>query len=134
MYLSVCLSVSLSLCLSVSVCLSVRELDVFLKNGSLVLFSDLWYNGRKLEYLKTDRAFFFSKKIHFCTDLAKKGPKWFLLDFLKTVISFLGNNLRETSIVVDILSLILYLAKFWFRSYGPKCCQSNCRIFKNKIS
>ena len=28
-----------------------------------------------MEYLKTDRAFFF-RKIHFCPNLGKKGPKW----------------------------------------------------------
>ena len=29
----------------------------------------------------------------------------------------------ETNIVVDISPPILYLARFWFLSYGPKCCQ-----------
>ena len=29
----------------------------------------------------------------------------------------------ETNIVVDISPPILYLAKFWFLNYGPKCCQ-----------
>ena len=29
----------------------------------------------------------------------------------------------ETNIVVDISPPIPYLAKFWFSSYGPKCCQ-----------
>ena len=29
----------------------------------------------------------------------------------------------ETNIVVDISPRIPYLAKFWFPSYSPKCCQ-----------
>ena len=29
----------------------------------------------------------------------------------------------EPNIVVDISPPIPYLAKFWFSSYGPKCCQ-----------
>ena len=29
----------------------------------------------------------------------------------------------KTNIVIDISSPILYLAKFCFSSYGPKCCQ-----------
>ena len=29
----------------------------------------------------------------------------------------------EINIVVDIAPPILYLAKSWFSSYGPKCCQ-----------
>ena len=29
----------------------------------------------------------------------------------------------ETNIVVDIWPPIPYLGKFWFSSYGPKCCQ-----------
>ena len=29
----------------------------------------------------------------------------------------------ETNIIVDISPPIPYLAKFWFSSYGPKCCQ-----------
>ena len=28
----------------------------------------------------------------------------------------------KTNIVIDILALIPYLAKFWFSSYGPKYC------------
>ena len=29
----------------------------------------------------------------------------------------------ESNIAVDISPPIPYLAKFWFLSYGPKCCQ-----------
>ena len=29
----------------------------------------------------------------------------------------------ETNIVVDISAPIPYLAKFWFLSYEPECCQ-----------
>ena len=29
----------------------------------------------------------------------------------------------KTNIVIDISLPIPYLAKFWFSSYGPKCCQ-----------
>lgn len=51
----VCLSIYLS------VSLSVRQFDIFLRNGTLVC-SDFWQDGRSLEYLKTDRAHF-SRKI-----------------------------------------------------------------------
>ena len=30
----------------------------------------------------------------------------------------------KTNIIIDISPPIPYLAKFWFSSYGPKCCQS----------
>ena len=56
------------------VCLPVSQFGIFLRNGSLV-FSDFLYDGRYLEYLKTDWVFFY-RKIHFCPNLAKKGPKW----------------------------------------------------------
>ena len=29
----------------------------------------------------------------------------------------------KTKIVIDISPAIPYLAKFWFSSYGPKCCE-----------
>ena len=45
----------------------------------------------------------------------------------------------KTYIVVDISSPIPYLGKFWFSSYGPKCCQPmklqdflNCDISRKK--
>ena len=45
----------------------------------------------------------------------------------------------ETNIVVDISPQISYLAKFWFSSYGSKCCQPiklqgflKCNISKKK--
>ena len=45
----------------------------------------------------------------------------------------------KTVIIVDISPPITYLAKFWFPSYGPKCCRSielqdslKCNISKNK--
>ena len=45
----------------------------------------------------------------------------------------------ETKIVVDISPQISYLAKFWFSSYGSKCCQPiklqgflKCNISKKK--
>ena len=41
----------------------------------------------------------------------------------------------KTSIVIDILPQIPYLAKLWFSSYGPKSVdQSNCRTLENVIS
>ena len=73
-----------------SVCLSVRQLRVFLRNGSIVL-SDFWHDSRKMKYLKTDRAFF-SRKIHFCPigqKRLKMAPKSRFLDCLKNfAISF----------------------------------------------
>ena len=71
--LSVCLSVSLFVCLSVCqsvhlfVCLFASS-GIFLSNGALVI-PDFLHNSRQLEYLKTDRALFFSREIHFC-------PNW----------------------------------------------------------
>ena len=45
----------------------------------------------------------------------------------------------EINIVVDISPPVSYLAKFWFSSYGPKCCQPiklqdslKCNISKKK--
>ena len=45
----------------------------------------------------------------------------------------------ETNIITDISPPIPYLAKFWFLSYGPKCCQPiklqdflKCNISKKK--
>ena len=46
----------------------------------------------------------------------------------------------EINIVVDIAPPILYLAKSWFSSYGPKCCQPiklqdslKCNISRKKL-
>ena len=61
-----CLSVHLPNCLPVR--LSVRR-------WLNVIFWFFWLNGRYLEYVKTDRALFF-RKILFCTNFCKKGPKW----------------------------------------------------------
>ena len=57
-----------------SICLSVCPSTGFLENCSFV-FSDFLHQVRSLKYLKTDRARFF-KKIQFCPNLGKKGPKW----------------------------------------------------------
>ena len=45
----------------------------------------------------------------------------------------------KTNIVIDLSPPILYLAKFWFLSYGPKCCwpiklqdSLKCYISRNK--
>ena len=45
----------------------------------------------------------------------------------------------KTSIVIDISPPIAYLAKSWFLSYGPKCCQPiklqdflKCKILRKK--
>ena len=47
------------------------------------------------------------------------------MDFLKNfVISFSLKLLKMETSIVDILLPISYLAKFWFWSYGPKCCHS----------
>ena len=61
-----------------SICMSIRQFDIFLRNGSLV-FSDFWYVGRQMEYLKTDSSLF-PRKIPKRT---QNGPKMGFLDFLK---------------------------------------------------
>ena len=46
----------------------------------------------------------------------------------------------KTNTVTDISSPVTYLAKFWFLSYGPKCCRpirlpdsSKCKSLKKKV-
>ena len=53
------------------------------------------------------------------------APNLGFLDFVKSfIISFSWKQSKmKTNIVVDISPPIPYLAKFWFSSYGPKCCQ-----------
>ena len=60
---------------------------------------------------------------------ARNGPKVVFFGFLNNFVI----------IVIDILPPIPYLAKFWFLSYGPKCCQSiklqdslKCNILRKK--
>ena len=49
-------------CVCPYVCLSVHQFGIFLRNRSLV-FSDILHGGRKLNYLKSDRALFSEKNI-----------------------------------------------------------------------
>ena len=75
-----------------SVCLPLRPSVQSFSQIWLIILSDFWHNGRKLEYLKTDKVLF-SKKIHFWRNLSKQDPKWsqnfFFYYFLKNfVISF----------------------------------------------
>ena len=101
-----------------SICLSVLQFRIFLRNSSLV-FSDFLNNDRWLEYLKTDRALF-SRKIHFCSNLGKKGPKWPQNRVLSLV--FPGNTIKWKLILL-LRSHHQHLAKFWFSSCVPKWCQ-----------
>ena len=65
--------------------------------------------------LKTDRALF-SCKIHFCPNLGKKDSIW-------PQNRVFGIFWKNFSLVFDVSPPILHLAKFWFSSCGPKCCQ-----------
>ena len=73
----------------IAVCLSIHQCSIFLRNESLV-FSDFWYDGKSLEYLKTGRGLF-SKKIYFWPNLSKKGPKWPQNDFVRFFQKFIKN-------------------------------------------
>ena len=64
-------SCKITVCLSVY--LFVHQFGLFLRNGSLV-FSDFLYDGKKLEYLKTDRALFFQEN-SFLPKVGLKRPK-----------------------------------------------------------
>ena len=49
---------------------------------------------------------------------------FFWIFFEKFGISFSWKYSKlKTNVVVDISAPIPYLAKFWFSSYGPKCCR-----------
>ena len=73
----------------------------------------------------------FSRKIHFCQNLEKQGPKWpqnrFFLEFFKKVLSlvFPGNNLISDR---NLILLYWYFTwnpisgKFRFSTYGSKYC------------
>ena len=116
----------LSICLFV--CLSVRLSVRHVTQECFLVFSDFFCDGRWLEYLKTDRVLFFQENV-FLPIFGKNGPKWpqnsFLVFFWKVLLLVLcGNNLKwkHCNIVIDISSLVPYLGKFWFLSYGWKCC------------
>ena len=64
---------SCKITVSLSVYLFVHQFGLFLRNGSLV-FSDFLYDGKKLEYLKTDRALFFQEN-SFLPKVGLKRPK-----------------------------------------------------------
>ena len=76
-----------------------------------------------MEYLQTDRALF-SRKIHFCPNLGKKGPKWpqnrFFWIFKKILsLVFLGNNLKRKLI---LLLMFHHQSHIW-RNSSSWCCQ-----------
>ena len=62
---------------------------------------------------------FFSRKIHYYPNLGKKRPK----SPQNFVISFSLKWSKIETNIVGISPPISYLAKFWFSSYWPKCCQ-----------
>ena len=79
-----------------------------------------------MKYLKTDRTLF-PEKFIFPQILGKflqNGPKIGFLDFLKNFVTGFSWKYSEikTSIFINISPPITYLAKFWFSSYGLKCC------------
>ena len=97
--LSVCLSVCLCVCLCV--CLSVYP-SISLAFSQKCVFNFFLI----LEHLKPDRALF-SKKIHFCPNLGRKGPKWpqnrVIWIYCKILpLFFTGNNLKGKLILLLI--------------------------------
>ena len=108
-----------------SVCLSLRPSVQSFSQIWLIILSDFWHNGRKLEYLKTDKVLF-SKKIHFWRNLSKQDPKWsqnfFFIIFWKILsLVFHRNNLKWKLLL--LLTFHHHFTRFWFWSYGPKCYQ-----------
>ena len=115
------MSVCPSICRSVSSVFFPRIADYRL------VFSDFWHNGRKLEYLKTDRALF-SRKIQYCPILHKKGPKWLqnrvFWSFWKILsLVFLGNNLKWKL----LLLIFHYQSHIWQNS-------GSCVMGQNDVS
>ena len=56
---------------------------------------------------------------------AQNGPKigFFKIFWKNSLLVYTGNNLKWKVILLMIFhQQIPYLAKFWFLSYGPKCC------------
>ena len=91
-----------------SVCPSIHQFSFFLRNGILV-FSDFWHNGNKLEYSITKTDFFFPGKFIFAQIWAKKAkmatlPQNRFLWIFRKILSlvFLGNNLKWKPILLLI--------------------------------
>ena len=85
-----------------------------------------------MKYLKTCRALF-SKKIHFCPKLGKKGPKWpqnrVLWIFWKNFsLVFLGNNLKWKL----ILFLFHHQSHIWQNS-GSRVVGQNAVKLQNSL-
>ena len=69
----------------------------------------------------------FSRKTRVCPNLRKRvqnGPKIVFFYFLKNFVTSFSWKLSimKTNFIIDISPPISYLAKFWFSSYGLKCC------------
>ena len=112
-----------------SVFLSGCQFGIFLRNGSLV-FSDFLRSSKWLEYLKTDRVLF-SRKIHFCPNLGKRGSKWPYFGFFeKFGNSFSWNHLTWK----PVLLLIFHHQSLIWQNFGSRVMgenvvgQSYCRI------
>ena len=81
-----------------------------------------------MESLKTERAFFFREN-SFSPKFGQNGPKWpqnrvFWIFWNILSLVFLGNSVKlKAHIVINIPQPIQCMGKFWFSSYGPKCCQ-----------
>ena len=113
---------------SLSLFISVRQFGIFLRNWSLG-FPYFLYAGN----FSTGRALL-SRKIHFCSNLDKKGPKWpqnrFFWIFWTILLLFPGNNLKWKR----ILSLIFHhQSHIWQISdsqvMGQNAIgQSNCKV------
>ena len=115
-------------------CLSLhQQFEIFIRNA-LLLFSDFLHHDRYVEYIKTDRAFFFQENSFFSKfgqKLSKMIPNKGFLDFLENFIfSFPGNNLKWK----PVLLLIFYHQSHIWKSSGSRVIgqnalgQSNIRI------
>ena len=101
----------------------------------------LWFLAQ-FKYWKTEKTFF-SRKIHFCPNLGKKGPEWlqnrFFLFFEKFYhLSFLGNN-RKWKLILFLIFQQHIWQNFGSRVMGQKCCKPiklqdflKCNIIRKK--
>ena len=128
----------LSVCLSVcpSVCPSIQH---FSQEWP---FSFFWFlpQWQLIEIFK-NWLIHFPRKIHFCPNLGKKGPKWsqnrvFWIFWKIFSLVLLGNNLKWKLMLLFIFHLQSHIwqkSGSWIMSQNA-VSQSNCRILWNIIS
>ena len=102
---------------------SVREFGIFLRNQFSLIFCTM---VRKSEYFKIDGGLFSGKSIF--ARFGQKGSivaskqvfRYFLKNF---VISFSWKQSKmKTNLLLIFHHQFHFWQKFWFLSYGPKCC------------